>query len=154
MRKRLVMSAHLFAYGTLELPELLRALTGQTYQSMPALLQEHRRAMVRDRGYPAVTPARAAALRGRLYLDLSEASWRIVDAFEGDEFERRSVVVLDSRGERIPAQVYVLRQGLNHLLTSEVWDMRRFRKQHFARYLAACTDLRRAHAVLGRKKRH
>jgi gamma-glutamylcyclotransferase (GGCT)/AIG2-like uncharacterized protein YtfP len=147
------MAANFFAYGTLELPELLRALTGKTYQSTPALLREHRRAMLSDCAYPAVTPARAAAVRGRLYLNLDDASWRLVDAFEGDEYERRAVVVVDSRGNPIDAQAYILRPGLRHQLTSQVWDMRRFRKHHFARYLAACTELRRAHAVMGRKKR-
>ena len=121
------MSLPLFCYGTLELPEVMRAVAGCLPTRLPATLSGYRRAMVAGRNYPGVLPADDTVL-GTLYLAPGRTVLARIDRFEGDEYRRRQVTVKTGNGQS-RAWVYVLDPQRARL--SEVpWDAEAFARDH------------------------
>ena len=89
----------LFAYGTLCADEIVDALLGRSVEWSPAFLWGYRMGRVRSQAYPGIVPGRGEdRVEGRAYAALTHDDWRILDAYEGDEYERRSVTVDVVRG--------------------------------------------------------
>ena len=127
---------HVFAYGTLLVAEVMEAVAGARFASVPARLDGYER--VRERG--AVAPgarAAAASIDGVLWLDVHDDALARLDGFEGELYERRVVRVATADGPR-EAQVYVVPPSHAHLLEDALWDFERFRVEHLARYLEHC----------------
>jgi len=55
--------------------------------------------------------------KGILYLDLSDAATRRLDAFEGGMYDRREVVVTLEGGAARTVMTYIFRPEFRHLLT-------------------------------------
>jgi gamma-glutamylcyclotransferase (GGCT)/AIG2-like uncharacterized protein YtfP len=130
-----------FAYGTLEIPELMEALTGRHLPSTPAVLEGFTRCRVRGRAYPGIVAVADARTEGRLYSDIDTRLIRLLDRFEGDLYERRRVSVR-ARGQAIPAFAYVVRDSRRRRLHAEPWDRERFVAGHLPRFLTLCREFR------------
>jgi gamma-glutamylcyclotransferase (GGCT)/AIG2-like uncharacterized protein YtfP len=137
-----VESRSLFAYGTLELPELMEALAGFRPDSIDAVLEGYARFLLRGRSYPGIVEAVGAQTEGRLYHALDAAALTRLDRFEGPLYERRIIQVRPAAGHGVPAHVYVLRREHRALLTTRPWERARFAREHLDAYLTHCRDLR------------
>ncbi|MEM9025462.1 MAG: gamma-glutamylcyclotransferase family protein [Verrucomicrobiota bacterium] len=112
---------HLFVYGTLMEPEVLRRLLGHVLEMRPAVIRGYRRFRVRNAVYPGIVAASPeSSTTGKILSGLLESDWKTLDAFEGDEYERLLVETSLESGETIPAATYVFRDPAN--LTDELWD--------------------------------
>ncbi|PVI00485.1 hypothetical protein DM02DRAFT_592835 [Periconia macrospinosa] len=132
-----------FFYGTLMSPEVLqRAIqtSNPTHTATPAILPSHTRHRVKSALYPAIVPASPEhSVRGTLISNLTDADMCRLDAFEGDEYERRKVhvrVVQTSPSEsdenhregvekEVEAETYIWIAGLDQLEDGE-WDFDQF----------------------------
>ena len=126
-----------FTYGTLLVAEVMEAVAGARFASVPARLDGWERVRVRDAVYPGVRAVTGASVDGRLWLDVHDAALLRLDRFEGEMYERRVVRVATADGAR-SAQVYVVPPAYVHLLEDAPWDVERFRREHLARYLEHC----------------
>ncbi|KLL12624.1 MULTISPECIES: gamma-glutamylcyclotransferase family protein [Protofrankia] len=108
----------LFVYGTLCFPEVALALLGRLPRSRPAAVAGWRAAALPGRVYPGLVPAAVptALVAGRVLSGLSPRERAVLDAFEGDEYEARRVVLVDGRS----ASVYVWRDVTAAL--DQTWD--------------------------------
>ena len=134
---------HLFTYGSLVFPEVMSAVTGRTFESCDATLRDHRRRLLHGLIYPGIRFASGEVTDGRLYLDLDRSALASLDDFEGDEYERRTVVVGVASG-LLSAEAYVLGPAHHSLQTSSPWDPQRFVASHLRRYVARCRQIRNA----------
>jgi gamma-glutamylcyclotransferase (GGCT)/AIG2-like uncharacterized protein YtfP len=139
---------NLFTYGSLVFPEVMEAVTGRRFESRPALLRGYRRRMLRGRVYPGIRPAAADATAGRVYLSIDGAALASLDAFEGDEYERRRVEIGLDDGSLL-AEAYVIRSSASDLLTDAAWDAGRFASSHLRRYVERCRRFRAERARFG-----
>ena len=126
-----------FTYGTLLVAEVMEAVAGARFASVPARLDGWERVRVRDAVYPGVRAVTCASVDGRLWLDVHDAALLRLDRFEGEMYERRVVRVVTAEGPR-DAQAYVIPPANEHLLDPVPWDLERFRRDHLARYLEHC----------------
>jgi gamma-glutamylcyclotransferase (GGCT)/AIG2-like uncharacterized protein YtfP len=92
----------LFVYGTLQFPEVLHALLGRVPPMRPAVLPGWRAAALPGRVYPGLVAAPAKEVPGCILADLRPAELTILDAFEGDAYDRITVTLADGR----PAAAY------------------------------------------------
>ena len=102
------MNRPLFAYGTLRDPELLAAVLGHAVapvDRVAAAAPGYRAVPYPRRAYPALVAAPGRSAPGLLVHGLSDFDWSVLDGFEGDEYERRSILVL-SGGVAADADVY------------------------------------------------
>ena len=113
----------LFAYGSLQLPEVFEAVTRQSRKGVPAVLRDFRRTKLKGFGFPALRPALGIETSGVLYPALDEDAWRRLDAFEDDFYQRRAVTIHLSDTSLCLAYVYVLADGFLHLSLDEPWSL-------------------------------
>jgi len=130
------MKTHLFAYGTLEIPAVMYAVTGQHHPAEAAVLPDYRRYMLANKHYPGIVPQLNADVDGMLYRNLSPQIWRRLDRYEDDFYQRQQVTVLSRRGELIEAWTYIVPVACQHLLSQTSWDRRYFTKHRLRRFLA------------------
>ena len=126
-----------FTYGTLLVAEVMEAVAGERFASVPASLDGWERVCVRDAVYPGARAADGASIDGLLWLDVHDDALRRLDRFEGDMYERRVLRVATADGPR-DAQVYVIPRANEHLLEPVPWDLELGRREHLARYLDHC----------------
>lgn len=125
----------LFAYGTLEFPQVMRALTGRRFRTSPACLKGHVRLTVRGAVYPGLTPRAGGEVSGTLYRGLDRKAIRRLDAFEGPLYRRR-VVRVQPVGERsMTALVYLVTPRQRRRLGTTNWDPVVFAGRHLTTYL-------------------
>ncbi|WP_406279865.1 gamma-glutamylcyclotransferase [Nocardia sp. NBC_00881] len=115
----------LFAYGTLQFPEVLTVLLGRVPSLEPAELTGWRAAVLPRRVYPGLVLASGELTPGAVLAGLSAAEWMILDAFEDDEYDLRRVRV----GDRVePVWTYVWTAATD----SAEWRRDRFAADHLA----------------------
>ena len=126
---------NLFAYGTLQLPEVMRAVTGRAFVAHSARLDDHSRHCLRGKSFPGIRPNPGHSVNGMVFLGIDEESLRKLDAFEDDFYRRDSVTVIAGNGGEWAAQAYIVREEAYGLLLPEEWDLQRFRRECLERFL-------------------
>lgn len=131
------MEQNLFVYGTLIFPEILKKLTGEEINGVPAILENYKRYAIYDgdmaRSYPAVIKENNERVEGILLLGIKQSVIDIIDFFEGNEFER-SIVPVKAADNIYFASVYVWKESQHFKLKSD-WDIEHFKKKYLRIYL-------------------
>ncbi|WP_431046364.1 gamma-glutamylcyclotransferase family protein [Streptomyces sp. P1-3] len=122
----------LFAYGSLQFPEVLTALLGRVPERSAASAPGWRAARLARRDYPGLVPAEGQTAPGLLLTGLTPDEWRILDAFEDAEYELRRLPLSDGRW----AWSYLWHGGD---VLPGTWDATEFRANRLAAFLARCT---------------
>lgn len=125
----------LFAYGTLLIPEIMQAVTGQKLPSIDAVLNGYCRYSIKNKVYPAIIAQPDASVSGRLYSDLDQSILGILDDFEDVIYTRCDCEVKPSRDVIVNAQVYVISDLCRHLLSDKSWSIDEFRASHLGKYI-------------------
>ena len=115
--------AALFAYGSLQVPEIFEAVTGLDLKGVPACLEGFRCVQLQGLGFPGLVVAANAKATGLVYRGLTLEAWQRLDAYEDDFYERRVVTAMLSSDEKIEVQVYLLaEEGLQLALNAD-WTL-------------------------------
>ncbi|WP_158865384.1 gamma-glutamylcyclotransferase family protein [Maribellus comscasis] len=125
---------HIFVYGSLLFPELVRKLTGKRFNSVPATVKGFKRFAVKGCDYPAIVPCNDCAVQGLLLLDVDEESVHVLTLYEGEEYSKKEVDVF--AGElKYKAIAFVWESDLCYLEDFD-WDQNAFRQQSLQNYVA------------------
>jgi len=125
----------LFCYGTLQFPAVMQQVSGLHASGFPATLDHHACLTVRGEVYPGIVPQHGAQTPGVVYAGLGLAQLHRLDAFEGDCYERRRVMVCDADGRSLEAWAYLMRPDACGLLGNEPWDCELFRRLYLPAFL-------------------
>lgn len=126
------MKSKLFAYGTLQVPEIMTAVAGRLYPAHPACLHGYARYSLKDGSYPGIRPQSGALTLGILYTGVDARSLRRLDRYEDDFYRRQTLAVTTSSGETALAQVYVVAPEQYELLASRPWNLDDFMERSLA----------------------
>lgn len=129
------MSAHLFTYGTLELPEVFTAVTGTSVRGIPAKLPGYARYRLQGEAYPGIIATPGALLQGTLYCDLDARVHDLIDHYEDTCYEKRRLTVHLNDGQELEAMAYVIPDDKRRLLSDQNWDRQQFIEQHLENFL-------------------
>ncbi|NGN68840.1 gamma-glutamylcyclotransferase [Streptomyces sp. A7024] len=121
----------LFAYGTLQFDEVLRALLGRVPYHEPVDAPGWRAAALERRLYPGLVAAPGVVATGVLLSGLSGREWGILDAYEDDQYELREIAL--AQGGRCLTYVW---EGGD--VRDEDWDAELFRARYLSEYAARC----------------
>lgn len=125
---------HCFTYGSLMTPHIMYEVCRIKLEAVPAVLDGYRRHPVRGEDYPGMVPTRDHAVSGMLYLDVPPAALAQLDAFEGDQYRRSTVTVVDASGRQVSADTYVFRPEYATQLLPGDWDMAAFEREGRQRF--------------------
>ncbi len=103
------MNRNVFTYGSLMFAEVWSLVVEGSHASIAATLRHHARYAIRYETYPGMVDERDASVSGVLHLDVDAADLVRLDRFEGDDYERKTVEVVDGDGVARTADTYVYR---------------------------------------------
>jgi gamma-glutamylcyclotransferase (GGCT)/AIG2-like uncharacterized protein YtfP len=132
------MGISLFAYGTLQLPEVMAAVTGRTFDAVPAWLSDHARYRLRRRIYPGLRREAGAITPGTLFLGLGPRDLARLDRFEDAFYTRTEVTASTVSLGCQAAQVYLIPPRNQHLLIYRSWSLDDFIRAHGPEYVRRC----------------
>ncbi len=141
-----------FAYGTLMLPEIVRALLERVPEGESARIAGYIRHPIRGEAYPGVIAQPGSAVDGVLWHGLRADEMALLDAWEGPYYERRRIAVhprsaLD--GGPLSAWAWVVLDEQAGVFETGDWSAPAFREQKAALWIESCRDFRRARARPG-----
>jgi gamma-glutamylcyclotransferase (GGCT)/AIG2-like uncharacterized protein YtfP len=127
-----------FTYGTLEVPDVMEAVTGRVFDSAEAITDGYARYLLKGRIYPGMTPVSGQATSGRVYFNVSRGTLERLDEFEDDIYVRQWIPVRTDEGHGFNAYAYIIEPKDRAVLSMNPWIREKFVKDHLATYLAAC----------------
>lgn len=125
----------LFAYGTLQLPEVMRAVAGREFARRPARLDGYSRHRLRGKSFPGIRPNPEASVDGVVFIGLDGQALKALDEFEDSFYRRETVAVAAPEGGGWNAQAYIVREEAYGLLLPEEWSLEDFRRKHLKQFL-------------------
>lgn len=141
----------LFCYGTLQIPEVIHAVTGRTYTGAAARLNGYAAFRVKDAEYPGIIPSPGSATDGIVYENVSDDELEVLDLFEGEFYRRKLLTVVLHNGQTRTAWVYVMRPRYQNILTDESWDLGEFLETGYQSFMENYVQARKD-VYVGNKK--
>ena len=127
-----------FTYGTLEIPEVMEAVTGRSFPSFDATATGYVRYLLKGKIYPGMMVGPGASTSGRVYVEINEQTLKILDEFEDEIYERELIEVIMHPKKSCKAFAYLIPQSKHDLLSSEPWKKEEFLSMYFDSYVQAC----------------
>lgn len=143
---------HVFTYGTLEIPEVMEAVTGRSWAFAEAWAKGFAKFFLTGRMYPGMTALQGSTCSGRVYYHIDRQTLEILDAFEDEVYTRERIEVEVAEGRSLEADAYLILPHDRDCLTSTPWQPNEFKSRHLVRYLEACKTFHRE--VSGRPPYH
>ena len=107
------------------------------YLASSALLHGYARRAVIDEDYPVAFAARPQdSISGIVYYDVEPDDVRRLDIFEGDYYQRISVNLELPQLREITADVYIVRQRYQRIISDRHWDPEDFQVNALSKFLA------------------
>ncbi len=136
-------AAELFVYGTLQFGPIMQELLGRMPETDVAVARDLRVAALPQRVYPGLVDESGRMAGGLVLSGLTVDDWRILDAFEDDEYELR-LVELVRREQPVPAYVWTAGTARAD------WLPEQFAADHLPGYVTKCSDWRAEQVRVGR----
>ena len=121
-----------FAYGTLQIPEVLKSVIGIDLPSLPARLNGYQCFKIKSRTYPGAIKKPNQFIDGILYKEIGDHRLALLDQFEDVLYERSLV---DIEGEIEQAFVYIIMDECRDRLSDEAWSLEEFKRKYLNKYL-------------------
>ena len=131
-------SYSVFTYGTLEIPEVMAAVTGKDFESIDALASGFQRFLLRGRIYPGMIEVPNGRASGRLYFGVGHQELALLDQFEDDIYVRKVIAVTTGDGGEFQTFAYIIESANRDALTETPWNREDFVAKHLPGYLSAC----------------
>ena len=125
---------NLFAYGTLMCEDIMRDVSGCRLSQVPGVLKGYSRRSVKGEYYPGILPDEEGRVAGIVYSHVPDSAWDRLDRFEGEMYDRLTVLIELSNGATLHAGTYVVKPEFQDHLESSDWnfaDFLRHRKADF-----------------------
>jgi gamma-glutamylcyclotransferase (GGCT)/AIG2-like uncharacterized protein YtfP len=117
-------------------PDVWMRIVERSFRHQPATLAHFQAYRVKNADYPGLRPTEPTdAVQGVLYHDLDPSAIMLLDAFEGDFYERQTVTCLDFRQNPVTAEVYVVTPAHWNDLEANLWDVHEFQREGLGRFL-------------------
>jgi len=126
---------NVFAYGTLQLPEVMLAVTGRKLRSQAARLKNFARYRLHGKSFPGIRPEFGATVGGLVYSGIDGQSLASLDAFEDVFYHRETVTVTAPGGMAWEAETYVINEDSHGLLLPEAWSLEDFEFDQLSSFL-------------------
>jgi gamma-glutamylcyclotransferase (GGCT)/AIG2-like uncharacterized protein YtfP len=132
---KVIPEMNLFVYGTLMICSVMHAVTARKFRFVDAVLSGYARYTVKGESYPGIIPVPDAVTEGIVYLDVDELSFKRLDAFEGDLYQRTPILVETEKGEIFNAETYTIKPEYRNCLSLKEWNAREFAQKDLESFL-------------------
>ena len=123
---------HLAVYGTLQFPEILLSLLGRVPTMEPGLIVDHEARRLPGVSFPGRVAVTGGSAPAHVVVDLTDAEWEVLDAYEDDFYQLVDVVVRIEGGLEVPAISYAVPASM---ASASVWTPAWFAAEHLETFL-------------------
>uniref|UniRef100_A0A1J3CRT4 Putative gamma-glutamylcyclotransferase n=1 Tax=Noccaea caerulescens TaxID=107243 RepID=A0A1J3CRT4_NOCCA len=124
-----------FVYGSLMADDVVRLLFKRVPQTASAILPDFHRFSIKGRVYPAILPAEADKVSGKVLFGITDDELYILDEFEDIEYTRENVqVLLTDTSEKLQTKTYVWANKDDPDLYG-TWDFEEWKQLHMEGFL-------------------
>ncbi|PWA85366.1 butirosin biosynthesis, BtrG-like protein [Artemisia annua] len=124
-----------FVYGSLLSDDVVQVLFNRIPRTAPAILNGYHRFSIKGRVYPAILPVENKNVTGRVLSGLSATELDILDTYEAEEYDKRTVdVSLLDTSEVLQAYAYVWGNSTDPDLYGD-WDFENFKESNLKDYV-------------------
>jgi gamma-glutamylcyclotransferase (GGCT)/AIG2-like uncharacterized protein YtfP len=117
----------LFAYGTLQLPEVTHRVLGRSLYGAPAVLNGYYCGMIQRANFPGITPSSEHCVAGLVLPGLTPSELYCLDQYEGELYQRIQVSVqADSRA--VSCWAYVIASWAQSRISDTPWSIEWYRR--------------------------
>lgn len=127
--------SRLFCYGTLCFPAVMRAVTGRVLPACQARLFDYACYQLHGELYPAIVPQKGTQVSGLLYTQLTRRELRLIDSYEGEQYLRQRLEVMDADSQLHQAWGYVLKPTCYQRIKMKHWSAELFAKNRPGKYI-------------------
>ena len=117
---------HLFTYGTLMVEDIFLSVTGQKFSSSSAYVMGYQRYQVRNKNYPGII-LENGMVSGQLYFNISQDIMKLIDEYEGEEYQRIKVEAYTNPTGVFTAWCYLYKTEDN--LLKQPWSLEWYEQQ-------------------------
>ena len=133
----------LFCYGTLQVPQVIRSVTGHDHSGKNAVLRDYAIYRVKNAEYPGIVQSIGSSTEGKLYDDISHTDLKTLDLFEGEYYSRQMLKVHLPDGSTAQAWTYVIADNHVDILTADSWRLSDFLDNGLEIFMQGYVDARR-----------
>ncbi|MDD2384163.1 MAG: gamma-glutamylcyclotransferase [Sulfurospirillaceae bacterium] len=126
--------AHLLTYGSLMFSGVWKRLIKGDYKAERGTINGYARRCVKGDEYPVIFPANES-VTGVVYFDISEEDMKILDAFEGEYYERKTLIASLGNHQSVQVEVYVLKEQYYLIIDDKPWSETYFAQEGIKRFL-------------------
>ncbi|CAF2279207.1 hypothetical protein HID58_015487 [Brassica napus] len=129
-----------FVYGSLMADDVVRLLLNRVPPTSPGILPDFHRFSIKGRVYPAILPAQADKVSGKVLFGITDDELYILDEFEDIEYERDNVnVFLTDSSEKLETKAYIWANKDDPDLYG-TWDFEEWKQVHMEGFLKMTTE--------------
>lgn len=129
---------NIFAYGSLMIPTIFKAVTGRSLASYEALLNNYARYCLKHDTYPGIVPSIGITTDGVIYFDVDADAIDKLDAFEGSYYLRTPVTATLKAPANglytVDATAYVVKPEFRYILSDRPWHFEEFKNRFQASF--------------------
>ncbi len=131
------MSVNIFTYGSLMFSPVWDRIVTGNYLASSAVLHGYARRAVVDQDYPVAYAAEPEdCIHGIVYYEVEPDDVRRLDWFEGDYYQRISVKLELPQLRATIADVYIVKQRHQGIISDRHWDPENFRINALSEFMA------------------
>ncbi|CAN8320191.1 unnamed protein product [Cochlearia groenlandica] len=132
---------NVFVYGSFQEPKIVNIMLDRTPEIISVTLPGFKRFRLRGRLYPCVVPYETAEVHGKVLNGLTDAELAIVDAVEGNEYERVTVeVIRKDNSEKMTVQTYLWIKKDDPNMYGE-WDFEEWKRLHMSKFMKTIKEI-------------
>lgn len=117
------------------IPEVMQAVTCQSFQVSEARLYGYERFCLVDEIYPGIVETGQSFTSGKVYYDVDAISLKRLDYFEDEIYARQPVELVLPGRSHAAANVYIVPSTQASRVSSQLWSEDYFRATHLETFL-------------------
>ena len=124
-----------FAYGTLQIPAVMLAVTSRSFAFQTAFLANFARRRLQGKSFPGIRPEPGSTVCGVVYWDIGCEAMNCLDAFEDGFYLRQTVGITTIDKIAWAAEAYVMNEQSHGMLLEAEWGLEDFRRKQLRSFL-------------------
>ena len=132
---------NLFTYGTLSIPDIMKTVTGKTFRSVDACLNDFQCFLIKAKKFPGIIPSKGHYTEGKVHFDIDDDTLARLHYFEDEFYDCREVFPLLDNGFQVKALAYVIPSQHRNYLSSQRWNEADFVSKYLPEYLVKTSAL-------------
>ena len=127
---------NIYTYGSLRLQKIWDLVTARTFETCPAVLEDHVALKVNGQAFPGLVKCQGQKTEGLVHLNVDPQTLGLLDTFESDFYHRVAITALLDNGTQLECETYLVQTENQDQLLDDKWDFDEFCRDQVDNFIA------------------